>query len=238
MGRRHLPWFRWDFLRYLTFPLLGAALYHARSNRSSTLAGSTKRGGRGMHERAARPRWAVVALLTLALTTGLVMAAAPAAVSASGLKKVDRRVLQAVSGGKQAVYWAILRQKADLSGASSISDWTARGWYVYNQLNSVASSSQQELRALLKARGVSAKAFWIINAIRIKSGAATLQAVAARTEVARILPKWHYTIHRQRAARTSQPSSGTSRGSTPHRCGPPTTTGARASPWPTSTRGS
>ncbi len=122
------------------------------------------------------------------------MAAAPAAVSASGLQKVDRRVLQAVSGGKQAVYWAILRQKADLSGASSISDWTARGWYVYNQLNSVASSSQQELRALLKARGVSAKAFWIINAIRIKSGAATLQAVAARTEVARILPKWHYTI--------------------------------------------
>jgi subtilisin family serine protease len=143
-----------------------------------------------LQRRAARPRRAVVALLALALTTGLVMAAGPASVAAGGSQKIDAKVLRAVQGGKSTVYWAILRQKADLSGAAQIQDRTAQGWYVYNRLTSVASSSQKGLRAMLKARGVSAKAFWILNAIRIRSGAATLNAVAARSEVARILPDW------------------------------------------------
>jgi len=152
-----------------------------------------------MHKRVARPRRAVVALLALALTTGLVMAAGPASVSAGGSQKIDAKVASAVQGGKSTVYWAILRQKADLSGAAAIKDSDARGWYVYNRLTSVASSSQQGLRAMLKARGVSAKAFWIINAIRIRSGAATLNAVAARSEVARILPSWRATVEEVRA---------------------------------------
>jgi subtilisin family serine protease len=143
-----------------------------------------------MQMRRVRPRRAVVALLALALTTGLVMAAGPASVSAGGSQKIHAKVARAVQGGKSTVYWAILRQKADLSAAASIENWTARGWHVYNRLTSVASSSQKGLRALLKARGVSAKAFWIINAIRIRSGAATLNAVAARSEVARIVPDW------------------------------------------------
>jgi subtilisin family serine protease len=153
-----------------------------------------------MQRRAARPRRAVVLLLALALTTGLVMAAGPASVSAGGSQKIDAKVASAVQGGKSTVYWAILRQKADLSGAAVIKNWDARGWYVYNRLTSVASSSQKGLRAMLKARGVSAKAFWILNAIRIRSGAATLNAVAARPEVARILPSWHATVDEIRAS--------------------------------------
>jgi subtilisin family serine protease len=147
-----------------------------------------------MHPRAARPKRAVVALLALALTTGLVLAAGPASVSAGGLSKVDAKVLKAVQGGKATVYWAILRQKADLSGATAIQNRTAQGWFVYNQLTSTAASSQKGLRALLKARGAPAKSFWIINAIRIRSGAATLKAVAARPEVARILRDWSARI--------------------------------------------
>jgi subtilisin family serine protease len=147
-----------------------------------------------LKRRVTRSRRTVVALLALALTAGLVMAAAPAAVSAGGLSKVDAKVLQAVQGGKSTVYWALLRQKADLSGATSIKDWDARGWYVYNRLNAVANTSQKGLKALLRERGVSAKAFWIINAIRIKSGAATLRVVAARSEVARIAADWSAKI--------------------------------------------
>jgi subtilisin family serine protease len=156
-----------------------------------------------LHPRAARPKRAVVALLALALTTGLVLAAGPASVSAGGLSKVDAKVLKAVQGGKATVYWAILRQKADLSGATAIQNRTAQGWFVYNQLTSTAASSQKGLRALLKARGAPAKSFWIINAIRIRSGAATLKAVAARPEVARILPSWHATIEDIRASQSA-----------------------------------
>jgi subtilisin family serine protease len=140
-----------------------------------------------MHDRrAARPNRAVVALLALAMTTGLVMAASPA--TAGG--KIDAKVLRAVKGGKVATYWAILRRSADLSGASSIKDWDARGAWVVDRLQAVANSSQRELKALLKRQGVSFRPFWIINALRITSKAATLQAVAARREVASIVPTW------------------------------------------------
>jgi subtilisin family serine protease len=55
----------------------------------------------------------------------------------------------------------------------------------------VANSSQKGLRAMLRSRGVDAKGFWIINAIRVRSTIATLGAVASRDEVERILPDWN-----------------------------------------------
>jgi len=146
------------------------------------------------NRRASGQRRALVALLALALTTGLVLAAAPVSVSAAGSQKVDRRVLQAVQGGKTATYWAVLRQRADLAGATSIKSWSARGWYVYNKLTGVANASQRGLRAMLNRQGVNYKAFWIVNAFRITSGSATLQAVAARPEVSRIVPDGHATV--------------------------------------------
>jgi subtilisin family serine protease len=148
-----------------------------------------------MHNRRASGQHrALVALFALALTTGLVMAAAPASVSASGLQKVDRKVLRALQGGKTATYWAVLRQKADVSAATSIKSWSARGWYVYNKLTGVANSSQRGVKALLNKQGVNYKAFWIANLIRITSKAETLSAVAARPEVASVVADGHYTI--------------------------------------------
>ena len=105
---------------------------------------------------AARPGRAAVALLAVALTTGLVLVGtAGSAPASTGMQKVDAKVLQAVQGGRTASYWALLRQKADLTGAPSITNWGARGWFVYNRLTQVANSSQKGLRALLSARGAS-----------------------------------------------------------------------------------
>src|SRR5439155_685778 len=135
------------------------------------------------------PRMAA-AVVTLALTGLVLVSTSGAAPAASGLQKVDTQVLRAVQGGASTTYWAILRQKADLSGASAISDWDARGWFVYNRLTRVARDSQGALRSLLKSQGVRYTSFWIINAIRITSGASTLAAVAARPEVASVVPDW------------------------------------------------
>jgi subtilisin family serine protease len=138
-----------------------------------------------MHSRSvARPRRAVIVLLALAMTAGLAFSTAGPA-TAGG--KIDAKVLRAVKGGKVATYWAILRQKADLSGASSIKDWDARGAWVVDRLQAVANSSQRGLKALLSRQGVSHESFWIINAIQIRSKAATLQKVAARGEVERVI---------------------------------------------------
>lgn len=147
-----------------------------------------------------RRRRVPLGFLALALTTGLAVAAAPGSMSAPGPRKVDRRVARAVEGGKTATYWVILRQRADLSGASAIQGWTARGWFVVKRLQSVADSSQAGLRALLRGRKTAFRSFWIINAIRIQSGAATLKAVAARSEVAGILPDWSARVERPRTS--------------------------------------
>jgi subtilisin family serine protease len=148
------------------------------------------------NRRAMRSHRAAVALLALALTTGLMLAAAPAAVPApaGGLKKVDARILKAVSGGKSTTYWAILSTRADVSAAASITDWSARGWYVYNKLTGVANATQRGLRSLLRAQGAHYNAFWIINAVRITSRSGTLSKVAGRSEVVRVLPAWHATV--------------------------------------------
>src|SRR5437660_144937 len=144
-----------------------------------------------MHKSIVRPKRAAIAVLALAVTTGLILVGtAGSAPASTGLQKVDARVLQAVQGGRVTSYWAILRQTADLSGAPSISNWDARGQFVYSRLTSVANSSQQGLRSLLKSRSAKFTSFWIINAIRITSGATTLAAVAARAEVARVVPSW------------------------------------------------
>jgi subtilisin family serine protease len=132
----------------------------------------------------------VLGFLAALLTASLVMASPPVAVSSPGLEKVDRRVLRMLQGGRTVAYWVLLRQKADLSGASKIKDWNERGSFVYRRLNAVANSSQKGLRDLLRSRGVSAKAFWIINAIRVKSTIGMLGAVAAREDVEGIVPDW------------------------------------------------
>ncbi|MGH2557324.1 MAG: S8 family serine peptidase, partial [Actinomycetota bacterium] len=135
-----------------------------------------------------RRRRALVFSFVMTLTAGLVLAAGPVATRAGG--KVDPSVLKAVQGGRAAAYWAILEDQADLSRASSITDWDARGAWVVDRLKEVAGSTQAGLKALLSKRGESYHSFWIINAVRITSGSATLSAVAARPEVARVEPAW------------------------------------------------
>src|ERR1700757_1109076 len=122
------------------------------------------------------PTWppsAVVAIVTLAISGLFLVSASGSAPAASGLAKVDARVVQAVQRGGTTTYWAILRHKADLSAAPAISDWNARGWYVYDRLTRVARS-QQDLKVLLTSQGANYTSFWIINAIRITSGASTM----------------------------------------------------------------
>jgi subtilisin family serine protease len=161
--------------------------------------GSFGREGDNVHRHVGiRRRRLMVAALALALTASLAAAGAAAASSSPGLRKIDPQVLQSVRGGKTATYWVILRQRADLSGAASIKSWIARGWYVYNKLAGVARSSQRGVRALLARWGARYQSFWIINAFRITSEAGTLASVAARPEVARVVPDWSARIPRVR----------------------------------------
>ena len=132
-------------------------------------------------------------LLLLVLVAALVAASSFAGTSANALDKVDPAVVEAVDGGGQTTFWAVLHEQADLSGAPAMKD-SARGEFVYDRLNSVANESQAGLRSLLERQSASFKPFWIVNAIRIRGDAALLQTVAARPEVAEVLATRTYEI--------------------------------------------
>ncbi|TMK85183.1 MAG: hypothetical protein E6G44_07910 [Actinobacteria bacterium] len=140
----------------------------------------------------ASTRFAVLSVLVL--TTGVLLASAPAASpSPSGsLAKVDASVLRQIHVNGSARFWVLFRQQADLSRASAIADWTARGAFVVDSLKAVASSSQRAMRAELAGSHVAYRSFWIVNGILVTRGtAATLEAAAARPEVSRIAADWH-----------------------------------------------
>ncbi len=81
-----------------------------------------------------------------------------------------------------------LQERADLSGASQLTDKIARGQWVMQQLRSTAVASQAPLLALLDARGLSYRSFWVANAVELRADAADLLAIAALPRVAAVHP--------------------------------------------------
>ncbi len=134
-------------------------------------------------------RWAV-AVLTASLVLGYAPAAATAPAEPSAT--VDPAVRDQVAGG-DATFWVLLREQADLSAAAT-QDWNARGQFVYDRLRATAESSQAPLRALLTSGSATYEAFWIVNALKVTAGAAVLDELAARPEVAEIRADVSYQI--------------------------------------------
>jgi subtilisin family serine protease len=94
----------------------------------------------------------------------------------------------------KATYWVVLKPQANLSKAYEITDWNARGQYVYDQLTSFADRTQQGLVTLLSKSGAEYTQYWIINVIHVTSDAATLDAVSRRPEVQEIAAPFTLTI--------------------------------------------
>jgi subtilisin family serine protease len=93
-----------------------------------------------------------------------------------------REAIQVEGSGR---YLVILKEQADLSAAYEIDDWEARGWYVYNSLRETASRSQADIINLLRRNPdvIDFQPYFILNAIHVTSGVATLDALAAQPAV-------------------------------------------------------
>jgi hypothetical protein len=128
-------------------------------------------------------------LLVSALTLGMVLAAAPASTSrpSGATDKIEAGLRERAAANGSATFWALLKDRADLSAASSIRDWTARGEFVVDRLRSTAEASQAGLLALLRQRGADHRPFFIVNAVRITGGAGLLAEIAARPEIERLV---------------------------------------------------
>ncbi|MFF0176920.1 S8 family serine peptidase [Micromonospora profundi] len=100
--------------------------------------------------------------------------------------------LQAKSAGD---FWIRFKDRADLSKASSIKDWTKRGAAVAEALRTTAAASQGKIRAELDSSGTKYQTFWATNAIKVNSGSLDMaQKFAAHTEVEGLYAPVEYKV--------------------------------------------
>jgi subtilisin family serine protease len=79
-----------------------------------------------------------------------------------------------------------LNSNADLSAASSISNWDERGEFVYRRLTEHATQSQERLQQELRQRGYEFQSFWIVNAIAVEGDVQVAEWIGRQPEVAAV----------------------------------------------------
>src|SRR6476659_1853487 len=131
--------------------------------------------------------------IATALAAGMLVAALAAGTSALGRStahsgaSVDAKVVQQIAAHGETTFWVVLSEQANLSPARSMRP-SPRGRYVYDALRETANRTQRSLKAYLGQQHVPFESFWILNAIQVTGGSTVLQALAARPEVAKIIP--------------------------------------------------
>ncbi|MEU8664399.1 S8 family serine peptidase, partial [Actinoplanes philippinensis] len=86
-----------------------------------------------------------------------------------------------------ADFWITFETGADLAPAKKITDWTARGRFVYDALSAATTKSVASVSAELDRAGVKYTSYPIANAVLVKGGTEKLALdVAARVQVAEI----------------------------------------------------
>src|SRR5262245_36831363 len=129
--------------------------------------------------------------IATAIAAGLLVAALAAGTTALGRSTpgkatVDAKVSRQVAAHGRATFWVVLREQANLRSARSMRP-TPRGRYVYDSLTATADRTQRSLKHYLAQNHVPFKSFWILNAVEVTGGATTLDALAQRPEVAKII---------------------------------------------------
>src|SRR6266545_1999027 len=132
--------------------------------------------------------------LGLLVVSGPVQAGAAPPTAPADAAKVERQVMDQVTGGGTATFFVQLRDRADLGGVTAVRARADRSRYVYQQLTATASRSQDGLRRLLTARGARFQQFWIANVVLVTGGESLLTEIAALPEVVRVVPNRQHQI--------------------------------------------
>jgi serine protease AprX len=95
-------------------------------------------------------------------------------------------VVQHTVNGQQAEFFVVLADQADLSPASHLPTKTAKGRFVFETLRDKAQTTQASILQWLRERNIEHQSFYIVNAILVKGTREIAEALAARTDVARV----------------------------------------------------
>ncbi len=101
-------------------------------------------------------------------------------------QKIAPWVMEEAVNGRQAEFFVVLADQADLSGSTALQSKTEKGRYVYDALWNKSQTTQGPLLQWLRERGIEHRSFYIVNAILVKGSREIVEALAARPDVARV----------------------------------------------------
>ena len=123
------------------------------------------------------------ALAICAAGLSVVLGVTAAGSSEVKIEKIDQKVLQETSGGREASIVILLSDQANVKAAHGLKNQTARGQFVVDTLKAHADRTQAPLRAMLASRNISYKSFWVANIIVAKGDRALVEDLADRSDV-------------------------------------------------------
>ncbi|WP_026171832.1 MULTISPECIES: S8 family serine peptidase [unclassified Streptomyces] len=140
--------------------------------------------------------WTVASLAAAALlTTPLpALAADSPAPSATASAKIDSALTSAVRDGKDATFYVVLKDQADLSGAKKQKTHTKKAKAAYSELRSHAKSSQKSLNTFLDKKKVGHQDFWITNTVKVTGDQALVAELAKRSDVASVVKQHSFKL--------------------------------------------
>ena len=137
-----------------------------------------------------------MAILASALTASQVVAqpiAAPTQQTASS--KIESGLVDTLQAGGTADLDVVMTEQADLSAAYAMTDWNARGEYVYQTLLETAARTQAPVLEYLQQQGLKYQSFFAGNEVIVSGGMLkTASALSAMPEVGAIRPTVTVTL--------------------------------------------
>lgn len=101
--------------------------------------------------------------------------------------KVSPSLLEHTRNGASAPFLILMSEQADVNGAKQLRSKDAKGKYVYHTLRQTASQTQKGIISYLDAQHIPFHPLIVVNAIRTEGTLATVQAIASRQDVARVI---------------------------------------------------
>src|SRR5881392_2887098 len=141
------------------------------------------------------PRWRRIFfsfLLTAAALAGLAAIRSSHATDQAGSPnqkdsaKIAPWVVEHTANGHRAEFIVVLADQADLSGAAMLRAKTDKNRFVRDALWNKAQTTQGPILQWLRERWIEHRSFYIVNALWVKGDRAVAEALAGRTDVARV----------------------------------------------------
>ena len=104
----------------------------------------------------------------------------------AALRKIAPWVTEHTAGDQQAQFMVILADQADLSQAAALPTKAEKGRFVYDTLLTKSQTTQAPIQQWLRGRGITYQSFYIVNALLVTANQETAEALAARSDVARV----------------------------------------------------